>query len=729
MTKWLNQTKHFLLSQYVADGLRITLSILLPALVLGQFDALLTGVTISLGAVFVSIPDTPGPVRHRRNAMLLTCLSTFLISLLTGFLHQNVYVLGVEITLVCFLFSMLTVYGARATAIGTASLLSMILVMDRPVTPADVLPQSGLILAGGLWFTALSLLFSQLRPYRPAQQALGECIREIARFLRIKANFYRPATDLTANYDKLVAQQIKVSEQQDAVRELLFNNDVSIDNPSPKSRALVLLFVDVVDLYEHIMAMYYDYGSLRERFGSTSILTDVAHLVEKIARALDDVGLSIRSNLPVHTQPDFAGELDRLTARIDQLAEPDKPGSNLVLKKIMVSILTLVKRLHAIPMYASAASQDESNPLPDLQYNRFVDHQAVAPKVFQDNLAFSSSVFRHALRMAIACLVGYVVGLRLPYGAHSYWILMTITVILKPGFSLTKERNGQRLVGTIGGGLLGVTILLLTGNKTILFVVLLLFMVVTYSFQRVNYRVMVFFLTPYVLILFRFMGAGYIDIAEERVLDTLIGCVIAFLASYLLFPNWESGQVTTNMRNLLRANLTYLQRLAEGLSGQAVSVVDYKLARKAVYVSSANVSAAFQRMISEPKSKQRFREEVHEFVVLNHILSANIATVTSTISDAPGHVYPDALQRPVRRAIAMLTAYLRQIDPSHPQTDEDALMPTGRRPTGLTDADRLLLEQVEFIQKISFDIAHITDTVLFPGAVSSSRRKPFTNEA
>ena len=349
-----------------------------------------------------------------------------------------------------------------------------------------------------------------------------------------------------------------------------------------------------------------------------------------------------------------------------------------------------------------------------------MDHQTVEPRVYQENLSFSSSVFRHALRVTIACLAGYIIGLRLPYGAHSYWILMTITVILKPGFSLTRERNEQRLVGTIGGGLLGVAILLLTGNKTILFLILLLFMLTAYSFQRVNYRVMVFFLTPYVLILFRFMGAGYIDIAEERVLDTLIGCVIAFLASYLLFPRWESDQVTTNMRDLLRANLTYLQRLAEGLSGQPVSVVDYKLARKAVYVSSANVSAAFQRMISEPKSKQRFRAEVHEFVVLNHILSANIATIASTISETEG-VYPAELLRPVRRAIAILTAYLQQIDPDHPKADSDALIPNpvDHSTSGLNDTDRLLLDQLEFIQKISFDIAHVTDTVLFPGAVAS----------
>lgn len=721
MINWLHQTNHFLRSQYFSDGLRITLSILLPALVLGQFDLLLAGITMSLGGVFVSIPDTPGPVHHRRNAMLLTCLSTFLVSLLTGFVRNNVYALGVEIALVCFLFSMLTVYGARATAVGSATVLSMILVIDRPVTTAEVLPQSGLILAGGLLFTALSLLFSRLRPYRPAQQAMGECIREIAQFLRIKASFYSPATDLDADYRQLITQQIQVSEKQDAVRELLFKNAAMVVEASPKGRALVLLFVEVVDLYEQIMAMYFDYASLRERFGQTDVPGDIAALIRKLATELDEIGLAIRSNLPVTAQPDFSADLARLTTKIDGLANPDKPGNTMVLKKILVNVNTLTRRLHDIPTYARMAASDESQPLPDLQYGRFVDHQTVEPKVFQDNLAFSSSVFRHALRMAIACLAGYIIGLKLPYGAHSYWILLTITVILKPGFSLTRERNEQRLVGTIGGGLLGVGILLLTGNKIILFGILLLFMLLTYSFQRVNYRVMVFFLTPYVLILFRFLGAGNIDIAEERVLDTFIGCIIAFLASYLLFPKWESEQVTRFMGDLLRANLTYLQKLADSLAGQAVQVVDYKLARKGVYVSSANVSSAFQRMISEPKSKQRFRAEVHQFLVLNHILSANIATVASVLSDSPGAQYPAELLRPVRRSMAILTEYLQQIDPDHSKPENDALIPTplNQPPATLTDKDQVLLDQLDFIQKISFDIAQVTDTVLFPGAVAS----------
>jgi hypothetical protein len=35
-----------------------------------------------------------------------------------------------------------------------------------------------------------SLLFFGIRPYRAAQQTLGENVADIARFLRIKADFY-----------------------------------------------------------------------------------------------------------------------------------------------------------------------------------------------------------------------------------------------------------------------------------------------------------------------------------------------------------------------------------------------------------------------------------------------------------------------------------------------------------------------------------------------------------
>jgi uncharacterized membrane protein YccC len=225
------------------------------------------------------------------------------------------------------------------------------------------------------------------------------------------------------------------------------------------------------------------------------------------------------------------------------------------------------------------------------------------------------------------CLIGFLVSKLFPVGYHSYWILLTILVLLKPAYSLTKQRNIERLIGTIIGAVVGALILIFIKDQTALFIFLLLFMVAAYSFQRLNYIVSVLFMTPYILILFSFLGENNLNIAQERIIDTFIGSFIALSASYLVLPNWESHQFKDFMQEVLIANYQYLQKVAIILSGGKIDITAYKLARKNVYVSSANLGSAFQRMLSEPKSKQQNSKELHKFVVLNHMLSSYTATL------------------------------------------------------------------------------------------------------
>ena len=100
--------------------------------------------------------------------------------------------------------------------------------------------------------------------------------------------------------------------------------------------------------------------------------------------------------------------------------------------------------------------------------------------------------------------------------------------------------------------------------------------------------------------------------------------------------------------------------------------MDYKLVRKEVYVTSANLAAAFQRMVSEPKHKQRNEKAIYKLVVLNHILSANVATITTALLTADPKPYPPALLRPVKRALVTLTDTLNQLGAATDQSKVDA---------------------------------------------------------
>ena len=719
------EVKSFFYSQYFSDGLRMCAGILLPSLLLMQLGHFDVGLTLSLGALCICVIDSPGPLAHKRNGMAIGNLCLFVVAFITGFARLNVYTLGLEITLLSFIFSMFNVYGNRAASVGTSSLLVMIFMMDKEVSPAEVPLFCATILAGGVWYMIFALIFFGIRPYRAAQQTLGENVADIARFLRIKADFYRTEVDLDENYRKLVLQQIHVSNHQDAVREMLFKSRVMVKESTAASRILVLTFIDLVDMFEQIMATHYDYSYIREKFEESGVLKEIADFLHHVADDLDNIGYAILANARPEKLSNLELRLEQLKLKIDEVGADDKETSNLVLKKILINLRDLTKNISNIyKYYHSKASdsllgKDNNATTSDIEYSKFVTHQDYAAHIILDNITFSSATFKHALRVSLVCLLGYITSKYFSLGGHSYWVLLTIIVILKPGFSLSKQRNYQRLIGTIAGGIIGIIILSFIPNKTTQFIFLVVLMIGTYSFLRLNYIVSVIFMTPYVLILFKFLGLGFRNVLQERVIDTLIGSSIAFAASYVIFPTWEFEQVKENLQSVITANINYLKKVAESISGKMVSITEYKLARKDVYVNSANLSAIFERMTSEPKSKQRNIKDIHKFVVLNHILSSYIANIaTVLIRTGPQQPHADTLKL-VKRSIAVLTETNKKLngEPIAPPTPTPEILKaemhkpeTEKIP--LSADDLLMKEQLGFINKITIDIAKVTENAL-----------------
>lgn len=690
------EVQSFFNSQGFSDGLRSTIAILIPALIGLYTKHFEIGITISLGAMLVSLTDSPGPLLHKRNGMLFCTFFVFVIALITSAARVNILALGLEILFVSFFFSMFTVYGNRAIGVGNAAILVMILTMDDPVSQPQIISHAFLITFGCIFYTILSILLYKLQPYRFAQRALGDCTREMAEYLSIKSDFYDPATALPDDYKRLVAQQIIVHEKQDAVRELLFKTRQIVNENTIAGRKLMFTFIEAVDLFEHITAISYDYSILREQFAGTGILEKVSDLIKRMSNELDNIGLAIQANSSFTSSINYDQEIVALRGHINEL---ESKGYHIhVLKRVLVNMRRLFNGLNSLSLYFQNVDLQSNK----LDPSHFISHQSLSPKVLFDNLTFKSGVFKHALRVSIACIVAFTLTKLLAYGHHSYWVLLTVAFILKPAFSLTKQRNVERIIGTVVGGCIGLLIIVFIPNKTVQFVFMVLFMLGTYSFMRVRYLVMVICTTPYIIILFNFLGVPFLQVAGERIIDTLVGCIIAFTASYVLFPHWEVLQQKEHIRNMLLANLHYFSNVLHALAGHKPSELEYKLSRKEVYVASANLSAAFQRMLSEPKNRQSNEKQLQQFVVLSHILFSNIATLGSSLlllkrNINGADVYPVAV-----RAYDKLRKALQKIDPevAVPIAPKQHMITTPE----LNSDVRLLKDQIEFISKISTDI-------------------------
>ncbi len=703
----------FLLSTYFADGLRITFGVLCPSLILAQFGMLQLGMTLSLGALCISVVDSPGPIVHRRNAMLITTLLLFVISILIGITNKNIYVTGTLLVFCSFIFSMLFLYGSRAAAIGTSVLLIMVLSIDDIRPWNEVIIYALLVLAGSIWYTLLSYLVYRLRPYRLVQQILSDSIYQISEFLRSKARFYHQGTDYEKNYAELLQLQVLVNEKQDEVREILFRTREIVRESTPEGRFLLVVFVDMVDLFEQIMSTYYNYEELHAQFDSTGILPKYESIINKIAESLDDIAFALKTGGLPGLSESLVTDVNQLKYEITLLeANGDRKFNTLgliALKNIEVNIEHILARVKTINSYFNKKEKKNLKKR-DVDVEKFVTRQNFEYKLFIDNISFKSSTFRHSLRVAIVMLIGFVVAKSFNF-SHSYWILLTILVISKPGFSLTKQRNYQRLIGTIAGAFIGMGILVYIQDKNTLFLILLFCMIGSYSFQRKNYVISVLFMTPYVLVLFDFLGMGSLAIARERIYDTLIGSGIALLASYSLFPNWEHEKLKNAMIDLIKSNNNYYQQVTSLYFEKEQSITNYKVVRKEVYVNTSNLASLFQRMFSEPKSKQVYMQELHQFTVLNHLLSSYIATL-SLYNKEHDFVYLnfEELKPVTDNTIYLLNQGIENLLVHKDELSNVPLIRTKNINNLSNDHENMIIaEQFDLIQKVAYDIYKLTE--------------------
>jgi uncharacterized membrane protein YccC len=699
------EVQHFIYGQHFSNGLRITFGTLLPALLGFYLGNLSIGIIVSLGALYTSFADSAGPVSHRRNAMIATIALIFFTALITKILNPYPYLLSIELFVLCFLYAMLAVYGPRAAAVGTAGMLMIVVNMQDLRQAGNILEHAGFIALGGIWYAVLSLALTQFRPYRQAQQELSENLHEIATFLRIKASFYELNTNTEEGIKKLIEQQVTINERQHNLREILFKSKIIVKESTNIGRILLVVFRDLVDFFEESMATQYDYEDIRNKFGHLPVYNEFKIIIIRLANELDNLSYFFATNKRPKPLHDLQADFNHLKNVLDE-SEGISEENIFVLKKILINVRNLINRIDQI--YGYFGNRNVKSQITDL--SKFVDHYEFDWSQFRNNLSLRSDYFRHAVRFAIVMIIGFLIANSFEFGNHSYWILLTIGVILKPGFSLSKKRVFQRLTGTFIGGIGGVIIIILIQDPTARFFILLLFMVMSFSLIQKNYILSVIFMTPYLLILFTFLGIDTMEVAQERVIDTLIGGFLAFTSSYIIFPTWEGSQVKSYMRNLLIANYNYLVELLDTALGKEQNITEYKLIRKEVYVNTANLASAFQRMITEPKSTQKNSKEVHSFIVFNHLLSSYTANLFITVEKTNKDLNGEPIKI-LRQLLNHLSQIIQQLDDETSKNifeERSFEIPESALEDKVDSQEKkLIIEQLLYLKKILKDIDRI----------------------
>ena len=255
-----------------------------------------------------------------------------------------------------------------------------------------------------------------------------------------------------------------------------------------------------------------------------------------------------------------------------------------------------------------------------------------------DDLGGGRLIRIYTLRLMACMGVAGVVSEVLPL-QRSYWVALTVAIVLKPDYGSVFARALQRGIGTMVGAVAGAAVLVLVHGTWLLIPFAVFAALLPYGRSR-NYGLLATFLTPLVVLLIDLLSPAGWRLAEDRLIDTLIGCAIVLVIGFAPWPmSWyahlprQYAQTALDVCAYMEAAL--LDRTAQG-GADGPAPPAYSRMRRSTYRALADLRTEFQRTMSEPPSVSRRATAWWPAVAgLEQVMDAITATALAVRRGAP----------------------------------------------------------------------------------------------
>lgn len=616
-------------------GISFAVAAILPLLISGYFDELQVGISMAIGVLLCSPSDVPGSLRRRVVGVAFSITIAVFATLVSGYASGNDLVFVPILILLMFGFSMISVYGFRASLISFSGLFAVVLSMAKVASEGGVLTHALLLGCGGIWYLCFTLVLHFINERKEAEILLAEAFDLTADYLKIRAKLLDLDPDEREQYQKeLFELQTSINEKHEIIREMLISRRRNFGR-SGMVRKKLLVFMEVVDVLELSMANPVNYSRMTNLFAERS--HEINLMKEwslSLAKEIKAVGEAIRTNKKYSSSIELKAWKVKVTKAYNNLqnsaSTPLEREAVLVYRNLYDFKEKQNQKLLSLERLLTKWDGKIDLNLKQKELAKFLTTQDYDLKTLQDNLDLKSAIFRHSLRLTVTLVAGYFVG-RIFEFQNPYWILLTTLVIMRPGYALTRDRFKQRLYGTLIGGAIAVGIVLLFQNKILFGILAVISLILAFSMIQRNYKTAAAFITLNVVFVYSLLRPDALMVIEYRVLDTIIGAGLAYLANKFLWPTWEYSTIDVFIEKSLAANAVFIKEIEDFYTRKKELPAKYRLARKEAFLAIGNLNAAFQRMAQEPKSEKDQLEEVFSLVSLNQEFLASAASLGTFI--------------------------------------------------------------------------------------------------
>jgi uncharacterized membrane protein YccC len=627
-------------------ALRNAIGVALPLAVGVALGVPLGGLAVSTGALQVSYSDGHGPYAQRAKRMLAAGLLCAFAVVAGGLSGGNAVLAAIVIVIWAFAAALAVSIGPTADSLGVISLVALIIYAVQRLTPEKALLSGLLALGGGLLQTALALALWPVRRYQPERRALAVLYSELSHTAIVPAG---PGAGPPA------------SDQSTLARETLagLGNDHSLEAER---------YWSLLNQAERIRLSLLTLRRLRRRMlRDTQILVRVEvvqRFLDISAAILANIGRSLSIGESADSARESLRELETLAEDLRQ--EEAKPATaflSAMTRDARFQMDALVGQLRSVVRIVSEttpagfealASRDAIQPWP----RRITGNLAK----LRANLTLQSSAFRHAIRLALCLAIGEVVARQL-HSRRSYWLAMTIVLVLKPEFAATFSRGLLRVAGTILGLLLATGLFHFFPPGIGMDVVLVgVFVFLLRWAGAANYGVFTIAVSALIVVMVAFTGVSPKEVTLARGEMTLLGGLIA-LAAYLVWPTWERTRVFQMLAQMLEAYRAYFHAVAEAhLQCKPQNETELNRVRLAARLARSNMEASADRLRAEPGAHPEQISLLTAMLVNSHrFVRATMALEVVPVGAEPVHEEFLIFARDVEKTLEQLATALRGV--------------------------------------------------------------------
>lgn len=551
-------------------------------------------VLMMLGSLFVFSIDIPIALPKKLGFMVLTALMSALIFVIFTQVREYPVLNAILLLVTLFVFNFLSPFSPNFSTVALLLNLAVMIglsMADMVPTLSDALHKARFLLLGSGWYIMYALLLHSLQRPKQLRRRLQNCLRLTADYFAAQRDLFDPKAKPSEVLMTLTQKQGAVVEVHQQIREVLLREPLNITNPETFMGQATHFLASLVDLLEVATASVLSIQTVSNSAERDNVVPLLRRLNDYVVAELNRLQLQLEqedfSQLSDEPDPvalatlreldDYLNELKGKIAVETQNAEQYRQLRRI--ERYTEQQLRLLENMRTILVRRSGRLDLATDRL-----RQFAIHDTIGWNYLRSQFSFESAFFRYALRVAITAVSSFYLASWLGFGNPS-WALLTVLVILKPGFNLSKVRLAHRVYGTIIGVVAGLGIYyLFQPGATASMAIFLGSLFFAFSYIKRQYAVTTGFFTLFILFFYSYLQQEFMDAAYHRLLDTLLAGALCWLSIRYVFPYWEVQNLPRGVKVSLQANRDLLNNVMNQVKTGKLSLTTYKLFRKEAFL-------------------------------------------------------------------------------------------------------------------------------------------------